>query len=328
MIGMTTTIVIGMIPTTIIGITAVSCGLGRFRGPQRRVKTEVDQLARIAGVGLQPSGDVLGAGKLHDADGGGRAVERLRRGQRLFAAGLVVVFKYENVAAAQHFDKVGCPLAAAGERGRAVSQRGDAVGVLLALADEHRAVRVGQELWQPVEHAAHVAELVGPAAVAVRLALGEALRLVPLHLVEQRAALVVVVVARHHRRPGGRLLSQDRGHDGLVDVGVGGALVTVAVGFPRGEAGLLAHVVAADDRIVAGEAVHHEAVGCSGVYPDRQRSVRGAVAGTRRQHLVVVDDAAERARQRLQAQRRGDRFPQVNRSGCTGPSPTNDGPAS
>jgi hypothetical protein len=179
-----------MVADTVIGTIAAAC-VSRSR-PQWRVKTHIDEPAGVAGVSIQPIRDVLCAGKPHDADGGGRAVQRLHRRQRLLASGLVVVFKYENVAAAQHLDEFGRPVAAAGERGRAVAQCGDAIRVLLAFANEDGAVRVLQQFRQPIQHAADVAELIHPAAVAVRPALAKSLRLVSLHLVEQRAAFVAV----------------------------------------------------------------------------------------------------------------------------------------
>jgi hypothetical protein len=256
-----------MVADTVIGTIAAAC-VSRSR-PQWRVKTHIDEPAGVAGVSIQPIRDVLCAGKPHDADGGGRAVQRLHRRQRLLASGLVVVFKYENVAAAQHLDEFGRPVAAAGERGRAVAQCGDAIRVLLAFANEDGAVRVLQQFRQPIQHAADVAELIHPAAVAVRPALAKSLRLVSLHLVEQRAAFVGVIVSRHHRRrwPAGAGLSHDGGHDG--DIGIGDAFAAVAVGLPRRQAGFLAHVIPAPDRIVVGEAVHHEAVGSSRIDPDR-----------------------------------------------------------
>src|SRR5207249_11226581 len=74
-----------------------------------------------------------------------------------------------------------------------------------------------------------------------------------------------------------------------------------AVGLELRQAELLADVIAALDRIIAGEAVDHEAVGRVLVRPHRQRAIARRVAGSRAENLAANYFTLKRLRELAQS---------------------------
>ena len=70
----------------------------------------------------------------------------------------------------------------------------------------------------------------------------------------------------------------------------------VAVGFEGWQAGFAAHMVAADDRIITGEAVCHESVRRVTFELYAQAAIFRRMPWSGRQHLAIADVAAKRLR--------------------------------
>jgi hypothetical protein len=81
---------------------------------------------------------------------------------------------------------------------------------------------------------------------------------------------------------------------------------SVAAELERGQTCFFADVIAAVDRLIAGERVHHEPVWRGGVELDAEAAVDRTMPRPRRQHLAAADDAAERTRQGLQGEEHKD----------------------
>jgi hypothetical protein len=133
-----------------------------------------------------------------------------------------------------------------------MSQGSDAVGVLLALGHKHGGIGEMQQVGQPVEHPAYVAEPPYPAAPAVRPALSEVFRLIAQHLVEHLAAGVDVIVGFDDLRLLVGLRCH-RGHDRLLDLVLAPPDVLAAVEYEGRQPGFLADVIATFDGVVVGK---------------------------------------------------------------------------
>jgi hypothetical protein len=115
------------------------------------------------------------------------------------------------------------------------------------------------DLWPTIEHAP-VALRRYPAAIAIRAPLAEILRLISKHLIEERARGVGVIVGRNDLAV--RVSALGRG---LEDAG---RRLPIAFWLECLKPQPFADVIPADDRVIAGKAVHDKPIGRAGIELD------------------------------------------------------------
>jgi hypothetical protein len=220
----------------------------------------------------------------------------VRRLQRLLAAGFVVVFDDQHVAAGERCDAVVGPVATC-DGGGAMIQRRNAVCILFTFGHKDTGVWVLQQLGQAVGDTAAVLHAPEPAALTVRSTLAEALRLKPDDLVEQPAFIIGVVVGRDDvafRR------SVGLSGDDLADIERWFELAP-AIWFEGRQACFLADVVLASDRVIVSERMDDEIIRRVSIERHAQAAVCRRMAGPGCLDLITLNLAAEGAREGLQA---------------------------
>jgi hypothetical protein len=150
--------------------------------------------------------------------------------------------------------------------------------VFLTLADMHlRRERSGEQLRQTVRHLGPI-RLAGDPHLAVPFVLEKPFGGSPANLQIWRAVRLPIYIARDHRAPRfGRTVAF------LV-------LARRAAGFllrKLRQSELPPYMIATRDRIVAGEAMHHETVRRSAVALDRKRTIFGGVSRPRHERFAV-----------------------------------------
>jgi len=205
------------------------------------------------------------------------------------------------VAARERLDAIIRPLA--GCYGcRANAKRRDVVRVLFAFSDEGRSIRVLQQLRPAVKNASMRA-LINPAAMAVRLAMAEALRFVAAYLIEQLPVFVPVIVDRDRLRF--RCRSACRRHNDTHDIVFGKAF---AVWLKGRKSEFLAYVIATDYRVISSKTVHQKAVRCASVDFYAEASIVSGMIRAGTEHFVAIDPTAKKTGHGLQIWKRACTF--------------------